>query len=102
MVGLHGSTVLGDAGKGGDEMRYGYSQVTFSLFYLRILVHLVIYDSGQVFLEHLLLSWYPFHDSFQSGGRTVVGNEGEGGDELLYDSSKVDRSTLLDLSTYSQ
>ena len=24
--------------------------------YLRILVHLVIYDSGQVFLEHLLLS----------------------------------------------
>ena len=27
--------------------------------YLRILVYLVIYDSGQVSLEHLLLSWYP-------------------------------------------
>ena len=26
---------------------------------LRILVYLVIYDSGQVSLEHLLLSWYP-------------------------------------------
>ena len=28
-------------------------------YFLRILVHLVIYDSGQVSLEHLLLSWYP-------------------------------------------
>jgi len=27
--------------------------------YLRILVYLVIYDSGQVSLEHLLLWWYP-------------------------------------------
>ena len=27
--------------------------------YLRILVYLVIYDSGKVSLEHLLLSWYP-------------------------------------------
>ena len=26
---------------------------------LGILVYLVIYDSGQVSLEHLLLSWYP-------------------------------------------
>ena len=26
---------------------------------LRILVHLVIYDSGWVSLEHVLLSWYP-------------------------------------------
>ena len=26
---------------------------------LRILVYLVLYDSGQVSLEHLLLSWYP-------------------------------------------
>ena len=26
--------------------------------YLRILVYWVIYDSGQVSLEHLLLSWY--------------------------------------------
>jgi len=29
------------------------------LIYLRILVYLVIYDSGEVSLEHLLLSWYP-------------------------------------------
>ena len=27
--------------------------------YLRILVYLVINDSGEVSLEHLLLSWYP-------------------------------------------
>jgi len=27
--------------------------------HLRILVYLVIYDSGYVSLEHLLLSWYP-------------------------------------------
>ena len=27
--------------------------------YLRILVYLVIYDSGYVSLENLLLSWYP-------------------------------------------
>jgi hypothetical protein len=26
--------------------------------FLRIIVHLVMYDSGQVSLEHLLLSWY--------------------------------------------
>ena len=29
-----------------------------SMFF-RILVYLVIYDSGQVSLEHVLLSWYP-------------------------------------------
>ena len=29
------------------------------LFFLRILVYLVIYDSGWVSREHLLLSWYP-------------------------------------------
>ena len=28
--------------------------------FLRILVYLVIYDSGQVSLQHLLLSRYPF------------------------------------------
>ena len=28
-------------------------------FYLRILAYLVMYDSGKVSLEHLLLSWYP-------------------------------------------
>ena len=27
--------------------------------YLRILVYLVMYDSGEEFLEHPLLSWYP-------------------------------------------
>jgi len=27
---------------------------------LRVLVYLVIYDPGQVSLEHLLLSWYPW------------------------------------------
>ena len=27
--------------------------------YLRILVYLVIYDSAEVSLEHLLVSWYP-------------------------------------------
>jgi len=29
--------------------------------FLRILVFLVIYDSGYVSLEHLLLLWYPSH-----------------------------------------
>ena len=29
--------------------------------HLHILVCLVIHDSGKVSLEHLLLSWYPFH-----------------------------------------
>ena len=28
-------------------------------FYPRVQVSLVMYDSGQVFLEHLLFSWYP-------------------------------------------
>ena len=28
---------------------------------LRVLVYLVIHDSGWVSLEHLLLSWYPSH-----------------------------------------
>jgi hypothetical protein len=32
--------------------------VTGGVFFLRILVYWVIYDSGQVSLEHLLLSWY--------------------------------------------
>jgi len=45
--------------------------------FLRILVYLVIYDSGQVSLEHLLLSWstttlaqsiraHPFGEPFRS------------------------------------
>ena len=29
------------------------------VFFLRILVYLVVHDSGQVFFEHLLLSRYP-------------------------------------------
>ena len=32
---------------------------TFGAYYLRILVYLVIYDSGKVSLEHFLLSRYP-------------------------------------------
>jgi hypothetical protein len=31
------------------------------VLFFRIPVYLVIYDSGQVSLEHLLLSWYPPH-----------------------------------------
>ena len=30
------------------------------LFFLRILVYSVIYDSGYISLENLLLSWYPY------------------------------------------
>ena len=30
-----------------------------NLFCLRIIVYLVVYNSGQVVLEHLHLSWYP-------------------------------------------
>ena len=30
-----------------------------ALFVLRVLVYLVIYDSGKVAFEHLLLSWDP-------------------------------------------
>jgi hypothetical protein len=33
------------------------------LLNLRILVNLVMYDSGKVSLEHLLLSWYPSQSS---------------------------------------
>ena len=42
------------------EMRTSEDCAVRPLFhYLRILVSLVICDSGQVSLEHLLLSWYP-------------------------------------------
>ena len=34
-------------------------------FHLRIPVYLVISDSGQVSLEHLLLSWYPSQRGFK-------------------------------------
>jgi len=39
---------------------------------LRIPVYLVIYDSGQVFFEHLLLSWKPF----QRGDKRLFWREG--------------------------
>ena len=32
---------------------------TQTLDYLRILSYVLMYDPGQVSLEHLLLSWYP-------------------------------------------
>ena len=41
--------------------------------YLRILVYLVIYDSGYVSLEHLLLSWYPSQRlSFEIQGQNLA------------------------------
>jgi len=43
---------------------------------LRILVDLVIYDSGQVSLEHLLLSWYPsqvYHPPRKPGAPAFCG-----------------------------
>ena len=38
---------------------FGVLVEPLSAHFLRILVYLVIYDSGKVSLEHLLLSWYP-------------------------------------------
>ena len=39
---------------------------------VRILVHMVVYDSGEVSLEHRLLSWYPS----QRGTRAPPGGGG--------------------------
>ena len=41
--------------------RQGTNVVFAYQFFLRILVHLVVYESGQVSLERLLLSWHPPH-----------------------------------------
>jgi len=55
-----------DAASGDERLDHHHASRTkreqlerFAGFYLRILVYLVIYASGQVSLEHLLLSWYP-------------------------------------------
>ena len=57
-------------------MLEGARSVAASLYacgpvYLRILVYMVIYDSGWVSLEHLLLSWYPSHELITTGSGMV-------------------------------
>ena len=44
--------------------------------FLRILVYLVIYDSGYVYLEHLLLSWYKSVEPTNPESITEVDNPG--------------------------